>query len=195
MGAVILIPTYMWSMGWIGHIDAAMYRLIWWAFGHSSQQINVAAHVSVWYAIAAIVFGAKPLSEKVSRTAFVLYIAFLQLASAHHLLVDPGLEFHLEDIQYLIRHVSCGAGQHDPRTDRSRVLLKSHNAPRVIPRACSNGCEKRPGVIRCSRVCSSRLIGFRLPRWNFRCGHGNRADQHHHPQHHLCTRAISMPRS
>ncbi len=91
MGAVILIPTYMWSMGWISHIDAALYRLIWWAFGHSSQQINVAAHVSVWYAIAAIVFGAKPLSEKVSRTAFVLYIAFLQLASAHHLLVDPGL--------------------------------------------------------------------------------------------------------
>ncbi|MBT8136804.1 MAG: cbb3-type cytochrome c oxidase subunit I [Gammaproteobacteria bacterium] len=90
-GAIILIPTYMWSMGWIGHIDAAMYRLIWWALGHSSQQINVAAHVAVWYAIAAIVFGAKPLSEKVSRMAFLLYIAFLQLASAHHLLVDPGL--------------------------------------------------------------------------------------------------------
>jgi len=91
MGAVILIPTYMWSMGWISHIDAAMYRLLWWAFGHSSQQINVAAHVSVWYAIAAIVFGAKPLSEKVSRAAFFLYICFLQLASAHHLLVDPGI--------------------------------------------------------------------------------------------------------
>jgi len=91
MGAVILIPTYLWSIGLISHIDAPMYRLIWWGFGHSSQQINVAAHVSVWYAIAAIVFGARPLSEKVSRTAFVLYIAFLQLASAHHLLVDPGL--------------------------------------------------------------------------------------------------------
>lgn len=90
-GAIILIPTYMWSMNWISHIDAVMYRLIWWALGHSSQQINVAAHVAVWYAIAAIVFGAKPLSEKVSRTAFFLYIAFLQLASAHHLLVDPGL--------------------------------------------------------------------------------------------------------
>jgi cytochrome c oxidase subunit 1 len=90
-GAIILIPTYMWSMGWIANIDALMYRLIWWALGHSSQQINVAAHVAVWYAIAAIVFGAKPLSEKVSRTAFVLYIAFLQLASAHHLLVDPGI--------------------------------------------------------------------------------------------------------
>ncbi len=90
-GAIILIPTYMWSMGWISTIDPAMYRLVWWAFGHSSQQINVAAHVSVWYAIAAIVFGAKPLSEKVSRGAFLLYILFLQLASAHHLLVDPGL--------------------------------------------------------------------------------------------------------
>jgi cytochrome c oxidase subunit 1 len=90
-GAIILIPTYLWSLGYINNIDAAMYRLVWWALGHSSQQINVAAHVAVWYAIAAIVFGARPLSEKVSRTAFFLYIAFLQLASAHHLLVDPGL--------------------------------------------------------------------------------------------------------
>jgi len=90
-GAIILIPTWLWSLGWINHIDAVMYRLVWWGLGHSSQQINVAAHVSVWYAIAAIVFGAKPLSEKVSRTAFFLYIAFLQLASAHHLLVDPGI--------------------------------------------------------------------------------------------------------
>jgi len=64
---------------------------VFWAFGHSSQQINVSAHVSVWYAIAAIVFGAKPLSERVSRGAFLLYIFFLQLASAHHLLADPGL--------------------------------------------------------------------------------------------------------
>ncbi len=90
-GAIILVPTWLWSLGYINNIDAAMYRVIWWALGHSSQQINVAAHVSVWYAIAAIVFGARPLSEKVSRTAFFLYIAFLQLASAHHLLVDPGL--------------------------------------------------------------------------------------------------------
>jgi cytochrome c oxidase subunit 1 len=62
MGAVILIPTFLWSIGLIANIDAPLYRLIWWGFGHSSQQINVAAHVAVWYAIAAIVFGAKPLS-------------------------------------------------------------------------------------------------------------------------------------
>ncbi|MFO1273304.1 MAG: cbb3-type cytochrome c oxidase subunit I [Rubrivivax sp.] len=90
-GAIILIPTFLWSAGYIKHIDPLMYRTIWWGFGHSSQQINVSAHVAVWYAIAAIVFGAKPMSERVSRTAFVLYICFLQLASAHHLLADPGL--------------------------------------------------------------------------------------------------------
>ena len=76
---------------WVFAVDSLMYRTVWWAFGHSSQQINVTAHVSIWYAIAAIVFGAKPMSEKVSRTAFLLYIFFLQLASAHHLLADPGL--------------------------------------------------------------------------------------------------------
>jgi cytochrome c oxidase subunit 1 len=90
-GAIILIPTFLWSVGYITTIDPLMYRTIWWGFGHSSQQINVAAHVAVWYAIAAIVFGAKPMSERVSRVAFLLYILFLQLASAHHLLADPGL--------------------------------------------------------------------------------------------------------
>ena len=90
-GAIILIPTFLWSLGLVEHIDSLMYRTVWWGFGHSSQQINVSAHVAVWYAIAAIVFGAKPMSEKVSRGAFLLYILFLQLASAHHLLADPGL--------------------------------------------------------------------------------------------------------
>ena len=50
-GAIILIPTFLWSIGYIQHIDALMYRVIWWGLGHSSQQVNVAAHVSVWYAI------------------------------------------------------------------------------------------------------------------------------------------------
>jgi cytochrome c oxidase subunit 1 len=90
-GAIILIPTFLWSIGVVNTIDPLTYKLIWWGMGHSSQQINVSAHVAIWYAIAAIVLGAKPLSEKVSRTAFLMYILFLQLASAHHLLVEPGL--------------------------------------------------------------------------------------------------------
>ena len=90
-GAIILIPTYLLSLGVIDAVDPLIYRTIWWAFGHSSQQINVAVHISIWYAIAAIVLGAKPMSERVSRGAFLLYILFLQLASAHHLLADPGM--------------------------------------------------------------------------------------------------------
>jgi cytochrome c oxidase subunit 1 len=91
-GAIILIPTWLWSLGLISNIDPLMYKVVWWAMGHSSQQINVSAHVSLWYLIAALLVGAKPLSEKVSRTAFLMYILFLQLASAHHLLAEPGLD-------------------------------------------------------------------------------------------------------
>jgi cytochrome c oxidase subunit 1 len=95
-GAIILIPTLLWSLEqWnihlIGSIDPLLYKVIWWGMGHSSQQINMAAMVAVWYCIGAMVLGAKPLSEKVSRMAFLLYILFLQLASAHHLLVEPGI--------------------------------------------------------------------------------------------------------
>jgi cytochrome c oxidase subunit 1 len=90
-GAIILVPTFLWSIGYINHIDAEMYRLIWWSMGHASQQINVAAHVSIWYLIVGLLFGARPMSEKVSRTAFLLYLLFLQLAAAHHILVDPGI--------------------------------------------------------------------------------------------------------
>jgi cytochrome c oxidase subunit I len=91
-GAVILIPTWLWSLGLISYIDPLLYKVVWWAMGHSSQQINVSAHVSLWYLIAAFLVGAQPLSEKVSRTAFLMYILFLQLASAHHLLAEPGLD-------------------------------------------------------------------------------------------------------
>jgi cytochrome c oxidase subunit 1 len=90
-GAIILIPTFLLSIGVVKQVDPLIYRTIWWAFGHSSQQVNVAAHISIWYLVAAIAFGAKPMSERVSRGAFLLYILFLQLASAHHLLADPGM--------------------------------------------------------------------------------------------------------
>lgn len=113
-GAIILIPTFLWSIGYVNHIDTLMYRTIWWAFGHSSQQINVAAHISIWYLISAVVLGAKPLSEKVSRGAFLLYILFLQLASAHHLLVDPGIssEWKIFNTSYAIYLAVLGSMIH-----------------------------------------------------------------------------------
>lgn len=113
-GAIILVPTWLWSIGYISHIDTLMYKTVWWGLGHSSQQVNVAAHVAVWYAIAAIVLGAKPLSEKVSRGAFLLYIFFLQLAAAHHLLVEPGLssEFKVFNTSYAIYLAVLGSMIH-----------------------------------------------------------------------------------
>jgi cytochrome c oxidase subunit 1 len=89
-GALVYIPTFLWSIGVIDTIDPQMYRMLWWALGHSSQQINVAAMVAIWYLLGALTVGAVVLNEKVSRSAFVLYILFISMASAHHLLVDPG---------------------------------------------------------------------------------------------------------
>jgi cytochrome c oxidase subunit I len=88
-GAATYIPTFLWSIGLI-NFDPQVYRMLWWALGHSSQQINVAAMVSIWYLLGAFTVGAVVLNEKISRTAFVLYILFISMASAHHLLVDPG---------------------------------------------------------------------------------------------------------
>ncbi|HEX6558536.1 MAG TPA: cbb3-type cytochrome c oxidase subunit I, partial [Longimicrobiales bacterium] len=87
-GAAIYIPTYLWSIG-LMKVDPELYRMTWWALGHSSQQINVAAMVSVWYVLGGMTVGAVVLNEKISRTAFVLYVLFISMASAHHLLVDP----------------------------------------------------------------------------------------------------------
>ena len=113
-GAMILVPTWLWSLGLLEHIDGVMYRVIWWAMGHSSQQINVVAQIACWYAVGAILFGAKPLSEKVSRTAFLLYILFLQLASVHHLLVDPGLssEYKIFNTSYALYLAVLGSMIH-----------------------------------------------------------------------------------
>ena len=41
-GAIILIPTFLWSLGMVGNIDPLMYRMVWWgARATPSQQINV----------------------------------------------------------------------------------------------------------------------------------------------------------
>ena len=89
-GAAIYIPTLLWSLG-LMNMDPQIYRMVWWGLGHSSQQINVAAHVSIWYLMAALTVGGVVVNEKISRMAFVLYILFISMASAHHLLVDPGM--------------------------------------------------------------------------------------------------------
>lgn len=90
-GAIVMIPTFLHSAGWIAQPDPIWYRMTWWGLGHMSQQVNVCAMVSVWYLLGALTTGAKPLNETVCRGAFLLYIFFINLASAHHLLVDPAI--------------------------------------------------------------------------------------------------------
>lgn len=90
-GAIVYVPTWLWSMGVIDKVDPSWYRLVWWGLGHPSQQINVAAMIAVWYLVAFLTTGGTSINEKVSRWAFVLYILFINIASAHHLLVDPAV--------------------------------------------------------------------------------------------------------
>ena len=90
-GAIALVPTFTYSLGLTPEPDPMWYRTIWWGLGHMSQQINVCAMVAVWYFLANITTGAKAPNEFICRTAFVLYVLFINLAAAHHLLVDPGV--------------------------------------------------------------------------------------------------------
>jgi cytochrome c oxidase subunit 1 len=90
-GAAALIPTFLWSLGLVPHVDPGAYRLLYWGFGHGAQQVNLAAMVGVWYGLASLTTGAKALNEGLSRVAIVLYILFIQMAAMHHLLVDPGI--------------------------------------------------------------------------------------------------------
>jgi cytochrome c oxidase subunit 1 len=88
-GVATFVPAFFWSLGMM-NLDPEVYRLNFWSIGHSSQQINLAAMVSIWYLLAFITTGAKPINEKLTRWAFLLYILFISLGSVHHLLVDPG---------------------------------------------------------------------------------------------------------
>ncbi|MEK7847733.1 MAG: cbb3-type cytochrome c oxidase subunit I, partial [Chloroflexota bacterium] len=38
-GAMTFIPAFLWSLGLLETYDPAAYRLVFWAFGHSAQQI------------------------------------------------------------------------------------------------------------------------------------------------------------
>lgn len=91
-GAAAIVPAFLWSLG-LMNLDPAIYRNFFWGFGHPAQQVNLAAMVAIWYALAQMTVGIRPVNEKFSRLAFILYLFFINLGSAHHLLVDPGLTF------------------------------------------------------------------------------------------------------
>ncbi|MBF0276294.1 MAG: cbb3-type cytochrome c oxidase subunit I [SAR324 cluster bacterium] len=114
MGAATYLPTWLWAMGLIDGINPAMYRLGFWGFGHSAQQINLAAMVSIWYLIGTLSVGAVPINEKFSRGAFLLYLLGINVASVHHLLVDPGLSatYRIFNTSYILYAATIGSMIH-----------------------------------------------------------------------------------
>jgi cytochrome c oxidase subunit 1 len=89
------IAAFAYALAWridlIASVDPGIYRQLYWIVGHGTQQINLLAMITVWYFLTHVVGGAVVISEKVSRTAFILYLFFINLGAAHHLLVDPGM--------------------------------------------------------------------------------------------------------
>ncbi len=92
-GAAAIVPAFFWSLGILKNYDPGIYRNFFWGFGHPAQQVNLAAMVAIWYMLAQMTTGIRPVNERFSRLAFILYLFFINLGSAHHLLVDPGLSF------------------------------------------------------------------------------------------------------
>jgi len=89
VGALVYVPAFLWSVGLLRTIDPFVWKLAYWGYGHPSQQINLAAMISVWYLLSFLTVGGRTPSEKVSRFAFALYLVAINLGSAHHLQSEP----------------------------------------------------------------------------------------------------------
>ncbi|MFT4921447.1 MAG: cytochrome c oxidase subunit 1 [Haloarculaceae archaeon] len=88
-GLITFGTTLLWRIEVIQFMDPAWYRQMYWTIGHGTQQINLVAMITVWYFLTHVVGGAEVVSEKVSRSAFILYLFFINLGAAHHLMSDP----------------------------------------------------------------------------------------------------------
>lgn len=113
-GASAYVPAFLWSLGLIKTVDPEFYRIAFWGFGHSAQQINLCAMVAIWYLLAYLTTGAKPVNQKFSRAAFVLYLLGINLGSIHHILTDPGLSstYRIFNTSYLFYAAVIGSMMH-----------------------------------------------------------------------------------
>ncbi|GMV32663.1 MAG: cytochrome c oxidase subunit I [Chloroflexi bacterium CFX1] len=131
-GAAAIVPAFFWSLGALESYDPGIYRNFFWGFGHPAQQVNLAAMVSVWYMLAQMTVGIRPVNEKFSRLAFILYLFFINLGSAHHLLVDPGLSFAWKAVNtsYAMYLAVLGSMMHAfsiPAAIEIAMRVKGHN--------------------------------------------------------------------
>ncbi len=88
-GVISFVPAFLWSADVVTSLDPFKWKLAFWGYGHASQQINLAAMISIWYLLAYLTVGGTTPSEWASRFAFVLYVIAIQLGSAHHQQTEP----------------------------------------------------------------------------------------------------------
>ena len=131
------------------------------------------------------------MSERVSRTAFLLYILFLQLASAHHLLADPGLStgWKVVNTSYFMYFAVLASMIHGLTIPGAmEVAQRAEGLHQGPVRVAAQGALEQPDLLR--RVHLDHRL--RLPRRHLGRDDGHRAAEHDHPQHDL--RAGPLPR-
>jgi len=118
-GAGIYIPTFLWSLG-LMEVDPQIYRMVWWALGHSSQQINVAAMVSVWYLLGALTVGLGGAEREDQphglRAVRPVHLDGVRAPPAGR----PGVRAGVEGGEHELLHVHGRAGEHAARLHRAR---------------------------------------------------------------------------
>ena len=191
-GAIILVPTWLWSLG---YIDADR---------HVDVQAGVVGHGPLLAADQRLGPGrglvcdrgdhgrrASRLSEKVSRTAFFLYILFLQLACAHHLLVEPGLsaEWKVFNTSYAMYLAVLGSLIHGMTVPGAIEAAQRKNG---FTNGVFEWLRRAPWGNPAFAGMFLSLVMFGFLGRHFRCRHGHRADQPDHAQHALC--AGTFPR-
>jgi len=147
-GAIHPDPTFLMSV-------ASSRKSTRWSTALSVGFALVAADqrrrdISIWYAVAAIAFGAKPMSERVRPRRLPALHPVPALASAHHLLADPGVStaWKVVNTSYFMYFAVLASMIHGltiPR-DRGRAAQEGFN------KGLFEWLRKAPWAIRCSRV-------------------------------------------
>ena len=191
-GAAAIVPAFFWSLGMLPEYDPGIYRNFFCGFCHPAQQVNLAAMVAILFALAQMTLGIRPLNEKFSRLAFILYLFFINLGSAHHLLVDPGLSFAWKAVNtsYAMYLAVLGSMMHAfsipaamEVAQRAKGFTKGFIGRRIRVRSMERTRILRP------RDLNDPLW---LDRRNYRGDHRHGTDQHAGPQHPAIAR--SFPR-
>ena len=145
-GAIILIPTWLWSLGLIANIDPLMYKVVWWGMGHSSQQINVSAHVAIWYMIGAL--GGR--RQAAVREGQPHRLPDVHPVPAARLGPPPagraGDVRGMEDPEHQLHDVPGGPGFDDPRHDACRASVEAAQRRQRLSTSgiVRAGCATRP---------------------------------------------------